>query len=272
MMIPEEVKAHREEIIEIEHQQDFCKFCQGIEHCRQDIRGYKLIIRDDDWRFRTAVAPCRYERQRMQNVKQERYFKTAHVPARYARATFSNYQVTNSNKIAVSAARWIVTGTLKDNDKNGLMFYGPRGTGKTMLVAIIANEKARRGESVLFLSVPDLLNALRDSYGTNTNAKAMQFARETPCLILDDLGAERMTEWVGEQLFSLLNYRYNEKKQTIITTNYSRAELAKRLSFIDKQGGQDDTQAQRILSRISGMCESVYLGGKDWRMDGGATA
>ncbi len=100
--------------------------------------------------------------------------------------------------------------------------------------------------------------------------ETVKAAREAPCLILDDLGAERITEWVGEQLFCLLNYRYNSQLQTIITTNYSTTELAERLTIYNKQGQADDAQAQRILSRIYGMCERVYLGGKDWRQTGNA--
>ncbi len=126
-------------------------------------------------------------------------------------------------------------------------------------------EECRRSDSSAKSAKP-----IRRSFGLNTTVETVKAAREAPCLILDDLGAERITEWVGEQLFCLLNYRYNSQLQTIITTNYSTTELAERLTIYNKQGQADDAQAQRILSRIYGMCERVYLGGKDWRQTGNA--
>lgn len=219
------------------------------------------VIVDDNGRFYSALRLCKHERASRQQKKIDRLFRSACVPAAYASDTFSTYEVTGDNAEAVAAAKWIVNA----GDARGLFIYGPRGTGKTKLAAIIANEKAKAGSPVLFSSVPDLLEDIRRSYGTNKVAETMDAARTTPCLVLDDLGAERITEWVGEQLFCLLNYRYNNRLQTVITTNYDMAALAERLTIYDRSGNADDTQAQRIMSRIYGMCERVYLGGKDWR-------
>ena len=116
-------------------------------------------------------------------------------------------------------------------------------------------------------SVPDFLADIRASFGKNTTTEMMELAREIPCLILDDFGAERITEWVGEQLFCLLNHRYNGGLQTIITSNYSPENIASRLVSVDKTGQEDDMQAKRIMSRVFGMCEMVSLAGDDWRKE-----
>ena len=145
------------------------------------------------------------------------------------------------------------------------MFYGATGTGKTLLAAIVAQEKMKRGLSVVFVSVPDLLMDIRDSFGTSRTAEILRTVQRTPCLVLDDLGAERMSEWVGEQVFAILNYRSSHELQTIITSNYGLTALAKRMTTATKGTG-DDVQSQRILSRICGMCHIVEIGGRDYRM------
>jgi len=76
-----------------------------------------------------------------------------------------------------------------------------------------------------------------------------------------------MSEWVGEQVFAILNYRYSHGLQTIITTNYGLKALAERMvmSGKDRDSG-NDVQSRRILSRICGMCHIVEVRGRDFRM------
>ena len=127
----------------------------------------------------------------------------------------------------------------------------------------------RRGIPVVFASVPDLLMDIRDSFGTGRTAEILRSVQRASCLVLDDLGAERMSEWVSEQVFAIINYRSNHELQTIITSNYGMAALAERMTAAIK--GKDSgggVQGKRILSRICGMCYIVEVGGKDFRMQG----
>ena len=260
-----EYEAHKDDIAAIEAAQDICRGCRGAS-CNQSEAGMVPVVAPDNGRFYTAMRMCKWEKLRRENRKKERLFSRARVPFAYSRDSFTTYKVTPDNTAAVEAAKW----SLEAGNRRGLFIYGTPGTGKTKLAAVIANEKAGRGEQVLFSSVPDFLADLRASFGKNTTAEVMDLARDIPCLILDDLGAERLNDWVGEQIFSLLNHRYNEGLQTIITSNFSPERIVDRLAARDKAGNEDDTNADRIMSRIYGMCELVELGGKDWR-NGGMT-
>ena len=108
--------------------------------------------------------------------------------------------------------------------KPWLLLYGPPGTGKTHLAAAVGNHLVGQGIAAFFTVVPELLNNLRHSLFDNNDDQhgerdLLRRIAEVPVLILDDLGAERGSEWVREQLYLVVNYRYNHLLPTVITTN-----------------------------------------------------
>ena len=222
------------------------------------------VVEVHDGRFCYALRRCRHERNRLARLRISRLFASARIPRAYEGDTFADYIVTGANKDAVDAAHMMVDGEI-----GGLFVYGVRGTGKTKLAAIIANERARVGHPVLFASVPDLMADIRASFADGKTAETVRAVKETPFLVLDDLGSEKMSEWVGEQLFCIVNHRYNERLQTVVTSNYSPTEIIGHMATVDRRGNViDDMQGQRIMSRIYGMCERVEIKGADWRMKG----
>lgn len=109
-----------------------------------------------------------------------------------------------------------------DKPESWLLLEGSYGTGKTHLAAAIANERLRRGETVIFITVPDLLDHLRSAYGPSSEMgydEIFERVREAPLLILDDLGTENSSAWAKEKLFQLFNHRYSKHLPTVITTN-----------------------------------------------------
>ena len=113
-----------------------------------------------------------------------------------------------------------------------LLLTGGYGCGKTHLAAAIANARLDVGQPALFLIVPDLLDHLRTTYSPQSEVEyddLFEQVRNTPLLILDDLGAHSSTPWAQEKLFQLLNHRYNTQAPTVITTNLRLEELDPRL-------------------------------------------
>ena len=121
------------------------------------------------------------------------------------------------------------------NDPHGwiVLYSTAFGNGKTHLAAAAANAVSRKGEQVLFIVVPDLLDHLRATFSPQVGARLDQRfneIRSVPLLVLDDLGTESATAWAREKLYQLFNYRYNAKLPTIITTATPIEEIDPRLA------------------------------------------
>ena len=257
----EVLQANMQQICEAEDKADLCLDCNGIENCKQDTPGMFPVVEAYLWRIGFSMSFCKYEYAERARRRLERLFTFSRVPAQYAGKMFTDYKLTPANKEAVKSTKWAI-----EHDEKGILLYGTPGTGKSLLTAIMVNEIIRRGRVAMFASLPDLLNDIRNSYDAGNTQEVIQAVNEAPFLVLDDLGAERMTPWVGEQLFSLINSRLSGKRQTVITSNFSPSQLIERMQTIDARGNRvDDMQGKRIMSRINEMCYIVPMNGNDWR-------
>jgi DNA replication protein DnaC len=103
-----------------------------------------------------------------------------------------------------------------------LFLYGTVGTGKTRIAAAIGNYRIDRGEPAVFMVIPELLDYLRAAYSPNSDIgydELFESLKNTPLLILDELGMETATPWAREKLYQLINHRYNCLLPTVITMN-----------------------------------------------------
>lgn len=126
----------------------------------------------------------------------------------------------------------------------GRWFQGDVGTGKTLLAMLISKAALEKGLSVAIYSVPGLLAEIQETYNESSKSSYMDLFRRlcaVDLLHLDDLGTERRTEWVLEQLYSIVNERWQDQRSIVVTTN-------KELSELREQVGE------RTISRLFGIC------------------
>ena len=160
----------------------------------------------------------------------------------------------------------------------GLLLTGSIGVGKTHLaVGILQALVAERGATGLFYDYRDLLKQVQNSYNRQVQATELEILQpvfEAEVLVLDELGASKPTDWVWDTVAHILNTRYNDRRTTIITTNYANAgplgaEAGQSAFAQARTASREETLGDRIgermRSRLQEMCVAVEVRGTDFR-------
>lgn len=195
--------------------------------------------------------------------KIKKLFKNNNLGKRQLNSTFENYKITNKNKNAYDNVKKYVNKLIKETTDKGLFVTGAYGVGKTYLASCIANEIIKNGKSVIFGTLIQLLDFIRDSYSDSevSDKDYLNLYSSVDLLVIDDLGKEKPTEWVLEKLFLIVNNRYNNYLPIVITTNYNRNQLRERLCI-----NKNYSIVDLIISRLYEMCGGIEIKDDDHRM------
>jgi DNA replication protein DnaC len=178
--------------------------------------GSGWILREDD-----TAEPCEC-RERMIGRALSKGMGTG-IPKRFRGVGFDRKPICDLDPFVLRPVR----GYVQDIDKNldagqGLWFAGDVGTGKTSLAMLISQTAAQAGRSVAIYPVTRLLAEIKDTYDRESGGSYMNLFRRlcsVDLLHLDDLGAEKRTDWVLEQLYSIVNERWQDERAIIVTSN-----------------------------------------------------
>jgi len=233
-----------------------CGKCGGMKTCHGTgvLEGILLPIRceckkrADDERL-SAIREAEEERRR------EELRRIGLTSKAYAEKTFAA-DVAPDSSFSKTCRRYCEQWSEMKKMNAGLLLYGDVGTGKSFYACCIANEIIDRYfEQAYVTTIPRLISQLQPFDG---HEKVAAIIDAVPLLVLDDLGAERETSFVDEQLFSIIDRRLLSRKPTIVTTN---------LTLQDIRNPQTTAQ-RRIYDRIIEMCPiQMRFDGRNWRAD-----
>ncbi len=225
--------------------------------------------------------------------KSELRLKRARIPERYTHCSLENFDsgfrgADPSLGMALMATRRFADGYPLETGGRGLLLTGSIGAGKTHLaVGLLRELIEQRGATGIFYDYRDLLKQIQNSYNPQVATTELQILRpvfEAEILVLDELGAVKPTDWVWDTVAHVLNTRYNDKKTTLITTNYanlpsafaqtsssitdrdvSRSSAANAAGRAMREETLGDRIGERMRSRLQEMCITLSMQGDDFR-------
>jgi DNA replication protein DnaC len=223
-----------------------CVHCDDTGWKPVEADGIRRVVRCDCWRERFGQTRL----------------ADANIPKRYQHCTLANFTAYNESlSRAVEMAERFVDAFPATT--KGLFFEGDPGVGKTHLATAVLREVvAKTGCGGLFYDVRELLKLIRSTYNSSTRTTETDILRPvmaSELLVLDDIGAEKTSEWVEETMNLIVNTRYNERRATIFTSNFPDIPDDSDINALVFRIGH------RMRSRLHEMCDFQVLDGGDYR-------
>lgn len=224
-----------------------CPKCNDTGWFPEYFDGVRRVERCDCWRADVA----------------RKMVSRARIPSRYNQCDFSTF-ITYPNEELVRAVKKTreFAATFPAVDK-GLIFIGPPGIGKTHLaVSVLKEVTEKNGVRGVYYDTRSLLSTIKSTYNPVTRASEADVLEEVmgaELLVLDDLGAERLTDWVEETMNLIVNTRYNDRLATVFTSNYEGVPDRDNMESLLVRVGA------RMYSRLREMCDFLEFTGPDYR-------
>ena len=245
-----------------------CGICPVCGEATDRIIDFPLLDGSGRTEKKKIHVLCRCERELDKKIqdrmkreddmrKIERLRSLSLMDARLKRIRFASFSITEENRKAFGIAKkYVEKFPIMLRKGQGILFYGDVGTGKSYTAAVIANELLDRMEAVIMTSFIKLVDEMgRFERNNGEEADYIQKLNRASLLIIDDLGAERGSDFALEKVYDVIDSRDRSGKPLILTTNLE-------FEYMKKCA---DIRYSRIYDRIFEMCYPVKMSGQSWR-------
>lgn len=244
-----------------------CQDCASYGQCKNFVPGHtpELYIENNHIKIRHLPCPSKLAYDEEQKMKQ--FITAIHMPKDVLNAKLADIYLDDKTRIdIVRRAGLVCRDIAKGVDTKGMYIHGPFGTGKSFILGAIANELKERHIYTTLMYFPEFIRELKSGFNDGTYTEKLNRVKNTPVLMLDDIGAEDLTPWVRDEVLGpILNYRMMNNMPTFFSSNFDFKELSHHLS-ITKQGAEQ-TKARRIMERIETLSDEYMLSGKNYRRE-----
>lgn len=227
-----------------------CDGCKGLAFCQNRVEGYVYFPTNEESKITFSYAPCKYTKQAMKKEKNSE-------DKELATAKMADIDISDKNR--VRTIKWLTTFCKQyDTTKKykGLYLHGNFGCGKTYLISAAFNELSKQRVQSEIVYFPDLLREIKGDF--ETFADKMEYLKEVDLLLIDDIGAEKVTEWSRDEVLgTILQSRMNNYKATFFTSNLTIEELERHLTM--SSYSDDAVKARRIIERIKQLTEDIEM-------------
>ena len=236
----------------------------GLVYCGKCGSRKQLRVKFGD-KTHVVRCVCKCESKELEEKKKQEEYEeqmrrinrlkeASMMDKKYREATFDKYEVREENKKVFETAKKYVDRFQDMYKKNqGLLLYGPVGTGKSFTAACIGNYLLDNAKPVIMTS---FVKILQDIWENDREAEYITILNSASLLIVDDLGTERETDYALEKVYNIIDSRVRANKPMIITSNLELNDMME----------CEDIRKKRIYDRILECCYPMYVGGKSFRM------
>lgn len=229
-----------------------CKDCPGLVYCQNRLEGHLLYPETHGKQIIFSYLPCKYEIE-LKRKEENKHTRDKDI----FNAKMSEIDITDKKRVHV--IRWLkefYDNYEKNKELKGLYLHGNFGSGKTYLISALFNELSKKRISTEIVYFPELLRDIKSDF--DTFADRIDYLENVDLLLIDDIGAEKVTEWSRDEILgTILQKRMNNYKTTFFTSNLNIQELERHLRMSNYS--DDEIKARRIIERVKQLTFDMEL-------------
>ena len=261
-LTPEAIRKGMSALLEFRMERDARKNnkevkAPGLEPCLEVHNGFILV------NYKRTEEAIREERER----KRKRLIHSINMPKNIAEARFSDTALTPERQDVIGELLKFIN-SYKPNSteyQKGLYLAGPFGVGKKYMMGALANELSENGVETTLVNVPTYSAEIKQAIATNTVEAKLVSIKNTPILVLDDIGAEMNSAWFRDEvLMVILQHRMLQELPTFFTSNFTIDQLEAHFAHSNK-GDQELLKAKRLIERIRFLAKEYFVDGQNHR-------